>query len=328
MATYLVEASEKENKHTEQKHSILTQNRMQTIEKREMSLEQLNAEKEENKLYWNSFECKNNESKNKILCKKLELSNKDLNNNYIKQIEDTISLIKNKINNPEYIYKEDIPKLKAIIIELKKDQYFIKNIINHTINFNKLPFSSKTEINYYIPTGYENENEDYTFINDSRFYFSNPNHISALIQYYSNLKEKSWKEVQSTIHWILIDFEKLIDIAFSNNANNKNKEILICKLKGYSNEEINQFLIKKYNKSYSISYISHLLNSKIPNFLSEEYKKFLYEWIHFYQIKSKWKKCTKCGQVKLANHYNFSPNKRGKYGLHSICRECRKGSEK
>lgn len=33
-------------------------------------------------------------------------------------------------------------------------------------------------------------------------------------------------------------------------------------------------------------------------------------------------KCTKCGKLLVANKMNFYKNKRGKYGLQSICKEC------
>ena len=34
------------------------------------------------------------------------------------------------------------------------------------------------------------------------------------------------------------------------------------------------------------------------------------------------KKCTKCGEIKLATSDNFNKNKKGKYGLRSRCKEC------
>ena len=36
------------------------------------------------------------------------------------------------------------------------------------------------------------------------------------------------------------------------------------------------------------------------------------------------KRCSKCGEWLVANNYNFSNKKRGKWGLHSQCKKCRK----
>lgn len=314
MSNYILEAWAKENKKIN-KHEILTKNRLKTIEKREISLDyilQLEKENKELNSYINSFEMKEKESKNKILCNKI--NNNNVNNIYTLQIEEAINNIKNIINLIDN--EENILKLKAIIIELKKDLYFTKNCFNPPILFNKIIFSKKNDINYSNLNGYKNIN--------STFYFHNINHISALIHYYPLLKSECYENLQSTLHWILIDFENLIKNSISNNLKDKYKDILIYKLNGFSNEEINNYLIKKYNKGYSLNYISSLINKVIPEILVNNYLNTTINWVYTYKLYGKWKKCSKCGQIKLANRMNFSLNKRGKYGLHSICKECRK----
>ena len=324
MANYIIEISEKEDK-INKKYNILTNNRMQTIKKREVSLEQMlqnEEQKETNNSYLSSIEMKKKENKNLFLCRKNIINKEDLSNFYINQIENCIIFLKNKINDSNYQYKDDIAKIKSIIIELKKDQYIIKNCINKTIYFNKINFIKKHEMNYYEKTGYVNNN-NYVFINDSTFYFHDPKHLSALIQNYNLLKQSSINEVQSTIYWILIDFENLLNFAFKDEKNNKYKDIVFYKMHDYSNEEINNILKNKYGKGYSLMYISSLINKIIPNFLSEKYNEYITEWLYTYKKYGKWKKCSKCKKIKLANKYNFSVNKKGKYGFHSICKECR-----
>lgn len=317
MSNYILEAWAKENK-LQKKHEILTKNRMKTIEKREISLDyilQLEKENKELNSYINSFDIKQEESKNKILCNKIK--SKNINNIYTKQIEEAINNIKSILDLSNS--KEEILKLKAIIIDLRKDLYFTRNCFNPPILFNKILFSKKNDINYLNLNGYKN--------NDSSFYFHNPNHISALIHYYPLLKSKSYEELQSTLHWILIDFENLLKYSINNNLKDKYKDILICKLNGFNNEDINKFLIKKYNKGYSLNYISSLINKIIPEILVNNYLNITINWLYTYKLYGKWKKCSKCGQIKLANRMNFSLNKRGKYGLHSICKECRKNKK-
>ena len=36
------------------------------------------------------------------------------------------------------------------------------------------------------------------------------------------------------------------------------------------------------------------------------------------------KKCTKCGNLLVANSINFSKQKKGKYGVNSVCKPCKK----
>lgn len=319
MASYLLENN------ITTKHSIITSNRWQTINKREVYLEQYNTNSNDN---FNIFDIysenhKEFETKNKLLCVKNKITKEDLQNKYIGQIQESINNLKLKIDDPNYPYKEDIPKLKKIIIELRKDQYLIKNYIHSPIIFNKLIFNHKNNINYYQQTGYVKDNNFY-YINDSTIYFSKEQHISALIQNYSILKFNSKKDVQSTIYWILIDFENLLQEFFKTCDNEKYKDILMYKLYGYSNEFINNFLMRKYQKQYSSSYLSSIINNVLPKLIVDKYKEITTEWLYTFKIKGKWKKCTKCKKIKLANTYNFHKNKKGKYGLHSFCKECKK----
>lgn len=317
MASYIVEAVEKENKNTENKHSILTTNRMQTIDKMETSLDALN-EKSFNggSSYLYSLDMKQEESKNKILCRKITMSEEDLNNPYIKQIDNSIREIENIIQNTKNL--EEIPKLKAIIIELRKDKYFVKKCINPTINFNNLSFNKRSSINYEHITGYW-DNGKYKNVNDSSFYFHNPKHIKALLNNFLFLKNYTEENLQSTMHWILIDFEQLV----TKFEEGKYKDVLLCKLQDYSNEEIKDFLMKKYGETYSVTYISSLINKILPKMICEKYQEETLNWLYTHKMTGKWKICSKCGQIKLANRFNFSLNKRGKYGLHSVCKQCR-----
>ena len=39
--------------------------------------------------------------------------------------------------------------------------------------------------------------------------------------------------------------------------------------------------------------------------------------------KGKWKRCSRCGEIKLANNIFFSKNGSSKDGFYSICKDCR-----
>ena len=53
-------------------------------------------------------------------------------------------------------------------------------------------------------------------------------------------------------------------------------------------------------------------------------------WHFTYQEKGKWKRCSRCGEIKLAHTRFFSVNKTSKDGFYSICKKCRnaKGRKK
>ena len=51
---------------------------------------------------------------------------------------------------------------------------------------------------------------------------------------------------------------------------------------------------------------------------------------HYYQEveRGKWKKCSRCGQIKLAHNKYFSKNKTSRDGFYSICKNCRNSKAK
>jgi len=51
-------------------------------------------------------------------------------------------------------------------------------------------------------------------------------------------------------------------------------------------------------------------------------------WYYLQKEKGKWKKCSRCGQVKLAHNKFFSKNNSSKDGFYSICKSCRNNKVK
>ena len=81
--------------------------------------------------------------------------------------------------------------------------------------------------------------------------------------------------------------------------------------------------MKKYNKKYTVEYISALWRNKIPKLIAEKAKEDYLIWYFTFVEKGTWKKCSKCGQIKLAHKRFFSRNNTSKSGFYSICKECR-----
>ena len=61
----------------------------------------------------------------------------------------------------------------------------------------------------------------------------------------------------------------------------------------------------------------------IPKLLAENAVKRYLNWYYTTQEKGKWKKCSRCGEIKLAHNLYFSKNKTSKDGFYSICKDCR-----
>jgi hypothetical protein len=100
------------------------------------------------------------------------------------------------------------------------------------------------------------------------------------------------------------------------------------KTEGMTNNEVQELLIKEHNLHHTPEYISSLWRNKIPKILAEKAKEDYLIW-HYTEVeRGNWKRCTRCGEVKLAHNRFFSKNNTSKDGFYSICKCCRNNKNK
>ena len=293
LSDYILNLMEKDEK---KKKEILTQNRMSTVNKREMSFEGLAAKFENGED--GVYQLMKND-KNMILTPAIKITKKDIEElPFIAQIRDAIAFFRN-IENKNYIVQQ-------AIVDLSQQQYAIKNAYRKPIQFRSLVQPQSTSFDW-----------------DDIIDFKNYEHIAALIKNYSKLKTKVSEEINNEIYWVLIDLERVIDAALEEKYPML-YDILIDKIEGVQNVDVQKNLEQKYGKSYSIEYLSNLFNNKIPKLIAEEAEKQELIWHYTYVEKGAWKKCNRCGQIKLLHSKFFSKNSSSKNGFYSICKDCRK----
>lgn len=122
------------------------------------------------------------------------------------------------------------------------------------------------------------------------------------------------------------DLDSIISIALADNP--LYLDILIAKIDGLSNEKIQEIIFQKYSLTHTVEYISCIWRKKIPKIIAETAKKEYIIWYYTNIEKGNWKKCSKCGQTKLAHNYFFSINNTSKDGFYSICKDCRNSKTK
>lgn len=311
MADYLVFCMEKEDK---KKKEILTDNRMTTVNKRESSLEGLSAKLENGedglyKLITND--------KNVILSPSVSIEQKDLDDiQPLRQLREAINAASALRGEGKDAYR-----IKRMTIELRQDQYIIKNAYRKPIYFLK---TSRTNpvYDWDSDTSYEDANGDCVFVSENRLDLTDYRHVSAVLCNYSILKEKTHDELESDIRWILGDLEGIIETALPQNFP-MYYDIIIWKIDGKSNLEIQELLAEKYGTTHSQEYISSLFRNKIPKLIAEKVSEQWLLWFYTYKAKAEWKTCTRCKETKLAHNRFFSKNKTAKSEYYSICKSCR-----
>ena len=163
-------------------------------------------------------------------------------------------------------------------------------------------------------------NEDGS-ISSKGIVLTDPAVCSAILCNYSKLKEDSWGNFEGDMWYLIYDFETICDIALEKYP--IYKRIVECKIDGMQNAEIQLILQQEFGLRHSVEYISSLWRKKIPGLIASAAEdNFLY-WYYLQVKPGKFKRCSRCGKIKLAHNKYFSKNKTSKDGFYSICKECR-----
>lgn len=310
LADYIIFAMDKEERKSKK---ILTENHMVTVNKREMSFEGLVSKFEngEDGIYGLIAN-----DKNIIFMPKMCITEEDIKT--VPGLKDLVKVIK----QTEALFKAATGKRKGLLFkqlkEMRKDQYVLKAAYQKPIRMMNVTKSVHTLELYDKVT----VNEDGSLTIDGTYSLLKPDHVSAMLCNYFRIKQNSWGKFQTDSYHDIMDLENLVDKTLKENYPLYYK-LLIYKIDGKSNEEIQRLLEEEFSIKHSIEYISSLWRKKIPKMLSEQATKDWLEWYYTTKEYGKWKRCSRCGQIKLAHNLFFSKNNTSKDGYYSICKNCR-----
>ena len=318
LTDYIIFAMDKEER---KERKILTDNRMVTVNKRETSFQGLvgKLENGEDGIY-NII----TNDKNIIFTPKVSITQKDLEEiPELKQLKEAMEIVEQqeKVARGKKKYL-----LKKQLIEMRKDQYVIKSSYRKPIycmnlikSFSQMDLGEK----FYIDKVYEDgELISADIKSTGKITFLNPAHVSAILCNYSKLKEDAYGRFENDSYYLMEDLDDLIECTLRDDYP-LYYDLLIYKIDGKQNIEIQELLYEKYNIKHSLEYISSLWRNKIPKLIAEKAQEKALIWYYTEIEKGQWKKCTRCGQIKLAHNKFFSKNKTSKDGFYSICKCCR-----
>ena len=310
LTDYIVFAMDKEER---KKKKILTENRKITVNKRETSFEGLvgKFENGEDGIY-NMI----TNDKNIIFMPKVTITEQDVAEiPGLKELKESINKIEEEIKKATGRKKF---LLKKQLIEMRQDQYVLRSFYHQPIycmnaikSFNKIDLHENISIT-----------EKGDIKSDGLITLFNPSHISALLCNYSKLKEDSWGNFYGDSYFLMEDLDALIDKTLKDDFP-LYYDLLIYKIDGKQNAEIQTLLNLKHGVKHSVEYISSLWRNKIPKLLAEQAQDDYLIWYYTIKEKGKWKRCSRCGQIKLAHNRFFSKNKTSKDGFYSVCKCCR-----
>ena len=314
LADYLILAIEKQERKDKK---LLTENRLATIRKRETSLEGLIAQFENGEDGFYNLVAESD--KNALFKPKISITKKDLEEiPELVQVRDAIKLWEEKFKTAE---GRDKYIIKKAIIDLRRDQYVIKeayrkpvmakNVIHqkHTIPLDES--WSFDEDGYVVPEGVS---------------LMNPKVVSAILCNYSALKQDCFAQYDKDLWFLMEDFDVISTRALAEYP--MYERIVEYKIDGMQNVEIQEEIEKEFGIKHSVEYISSLWRNKIPKIIASAAEDRFLDWYYLEVEYGKYKRCSRCKQIKLAHNKYFSKNKTSKDGFYSICKCCRNSKDK
>ena len=305
-------------KQEKKERKILTDNRMMTVNKRECSFEGLVSQLEngEDGIY-NLI----TDNKNQIFQPKVTITKKDLDEiQPLRQLREAINVWEAKLKVTE---GKDAFVIKKALIEMRKDQYVIKNAYRRPIVPNKLTRSTHVIM---LPDETSSFDDEDGYPIPKGVSLLDPVVCSAILCNYSRLKEDSYDRLEGDLYYLMLDFDEIADKALKEYP--LYEKIVECKVDGLQNTQIQEILQMEFGIKHSLEYISSLWRKKIPKLIASQAEDEYLYWYYLNIKKGKYKKCSRCGQIKLAHNKYFSKNKTSRDGFYSICKCCRNSKNK
>ena len=313
LGDYLVLCMEKQEK---KERKLLTENRMATVNKRETSFEGLVSQLEngEDGIYGMI-----SNDKNQIFQPKVMITKKDVEEiPGLAQLREAIKMWEQKLKTAS---GRDAFIIKTAIIDLRKDQYILKDAYRKPI----IP-KNITRSRHFIPLESDFSFDDEGFVVPEGVSLCNPKVVSAILCNYSLFKQESWGEFEKDLWYLMQEFDEVADAALKEYP--LYDRICEYKVDGLQNIDIQEKIQEEFGIKHSVEYISSLWRNKIPKLIASEAEDRLLDWYFLNEMKGKYKKCSRCGEIKLAHNKYFSKNKTSKDGFYSICKKCRNSKGK
>lgn len=308
LADYLILCMEKQEK---KEKKILTDNRLMTVNKRETSFEGLVSQFEngEDGIY-NLI----NEDKQTIFQPKVKITKQDVETiPGLKELREAINLWEEKLKTAT---GRDAFIIKKALIDLRKDQYTLKNSFLKPIALNAVTRSSYVRSLDEKIVMTESGEVEYQGVS-----LLDPKVCSAILSNYSRLRQESAGDFYNDLWFLLEAFDEATTRALASNP--MYERIVELKIDGVTNQQIQDTIQQEFGIRHSVEYLSTLWKKKIPAIIASQAEDDYLDWYYLNIEKGKYKTCSRCGQVKLAHPKYFSKNSTSKDGFYSICKCCR-----
>ena len=236
MSDYILFVADKNQTKKEHKeeHPIVTKNREVTVNKRQVSFEEIvsTLENGEDGLY-----ARITNDKNQIMDRKEKITPKDKEE--IPGLRENLDLIEKLKKQFDAAIGQKRYSLKKQIIETWQQIYILKGSAKSRPASGKIPSQIKNMAHVSLEENIWLDENDMP-CSDGLISLFNPAHISFLLCYYSQLKQECAEDLMSDMHFLLLDLEDLVYKTLRDEP--ILLDLLIWKIDGRTNEEIQKLM--------------------------------------------------------------------------------------
>lgn len=160
---------------------------------------------------------------------------------------------------------------------------------------------------------------------DSVFSLLDATCVHFLLQNYYSLKTEVGDDFSCDMYYLLLDLEDVLAKVFRKDT--EMRDVMLMKMRGMKNAEIQDGLRQKWGSGHSYQYISNMWCNKIPKLVVRQVQKeYVSNRWRDPNLHLLWKKCPKCGRLMPAHQLFFRKNGyvkgRGERSWYSTCKDC------
>lgn len=245
-------------KERKEEYPIVTENRKVTINKRQTSYEGMVETLENGE---DGIHALMNDSKVQLLDNRDRVTEEELEK--FPQLREQVNIIETLKSHMKNATGQKRYQLKKQIIEQWQQLYSIRASLKNTSFKSANPSRQvKSMARMSIPEQITINKETGAIKIDSPLSLLKPEHVSIILSYYSELKQECQDDLHGDMHWLLIDLENAITYALRHNKTSVRSDVLldliIWKIDGETNEEIQRRMNAKYGIVHTAQYYSNL----------------------------------------------------------------------
>lgn len=209
-------------------------------------------------------------------------------------------------------------QLKSQLIEVWREAYFLRSLYRG-IDPSKIASRTVHDIARLKLNGEVIFDEDGYPVDTSMVSLMEPTHISYLLQWYLSLVKETYYDLDSDMHWFLMDFAMLVRRTFP--PHTPLHDLAAVRALGFQLKDIPDIMYKLHGIRKTSNQWNYVLTHTVSNAIAKRAQKEYLMWYYTNVAYGEWKRCNRCGHWKPL-HPMFWTRDRDKF--YSICKECRR----